>query len=231
MRALLAAIDRRAAGIVAATPTIASRYANERTVVVGNEARLDDFVSCAPSFDRREVLFTGAVSSAHLFQEVVAAVMRLPDVTLSVAGRDPDPVTWKDAVSRLGDRIRHLGWLDRQGLCRAIDRSSLGFATYVDTTAYAEAAPTKLFEFCAAGLPVVASPNGSNTRYIREGGSGFLSEGFDAQSLARAIDRALSDRDAWEVASAKGREWARREGSWEASERRLLDLYQQILGV
>lgn len=228
---MLEAVDRHAAGIVAATPTIASRYANPRTFVVGNEARLEDFSGCAPDFSARRVLFTGYVGREHLFEEVVDAIVAIPDVDLAVAGREPDPRLWAAAETRLGARITHLGWLDRASLVGAIGNSSLGLATYQDTRAYAVAAPTKLFEFCAAGLPVIASPNASNVRFIGEGGGGFLADGFTANAISRAIDRALSDRQGWQLASTRGRDWATLVGSWEPSERRLLELYRQVLGV
>lgn len=231
MKAMLAAVDRQAAGVVAATPTIASRYANPKTVVVGNEARLEEFYGCAADFASRRVLFTGHVGPGHLFEEVVDAIAAIPDVTLAVAGRAPDPRLWATAETLLGDRITHLGWLDRTGLSAAINQASLGLSTYADIPTHYENSPNKVFEFCAAGLPVIASPNASNVRFIGEGGGGFLADGFTAKAISRAIDRALSDRQGWQLASTRGRYWATLVGSWEPSERRLLDLYRQLLGV
>lgn len=229
MKAMLAAVDRQAAGVVAATDTIASRYRNVNTAVVGNEARLEDFVSCTPRFDTKRVLFTGSPGPAHLFEEVVSAVEALPDVTLAVAGREAPPQVWNSAKAKLGNRIRHLGWLDRKGLAQAISGSSVGLCTYSDVATYARTSPNKIFEFGAAGLPVVASPNPSNARFIAEGLGGFLALGFTSENLRDAIAVALSDEAVWERASRNGRDWAARAGSWEASEKRLLDLYGQIL--
>ena len=226
---LLRIVDRRIAAVVAATPTIASRYLNRRTVVVGNEARLEDFAFCRPNFDAGRVLFTGSVSASHLFPEIIEAMTRLPGATLAVAGRDPDPATWANATSRLGGRILHLGWLDRAGLGEAISQSSIGLVTYADLPPYADAAPTKLFEFGAAGLPCVATPNRSNIGYVEDGAGSLLAEGFAAGGLQAAISAALSDRGRWESYSAKGREWASRQGSWASSETRLLTLYRDVL--
>ncbi len=231
MKTMLDSVDRHAAGIVAATETIASRYANPRTVVVGNEARLEDFSGCTPDFNAGIILFTGNVGPGHLFGEVVDAVAATRKVSLVVAGREPDAGLWTEAQTRLGDRITHLGWLDRAGLSAAINHASLGLSTYADIPTNTGNSPNKIFEFCAAGLPVIASPNASNVRFIEEGGGGFLADGFSANAISRAIDEALSDRPSWESASARGREWATRVGAWDSSERRLLDLYQEVLGV
>lgn len=230
MVTLLVSADRNAAGVVAATTTIASRYRNARTVVVGNEARLEDFASCQPAFDSRIALFTGHLGPDHLFPEILEAIKHLPDVTLEVAGRDPNPELWRYAQSVLGDRIRHLGWLDRPGLAAAVSRASIGLVTYADISTNAANSPNKIFEFSAAGLPFVASPTPANTRFVRDGGGGFLASGFSADALSDAVSAALSDRLTWKSAQREGREWAKRVGSWETSQRRLLDLYQEILG-
>lgn len=230
MATLLGAVDGRVSAVVAATPTIAEGYSNPRTVIVGNEARLDDFLGCKPNFAARRVLFTGTTNPGHLFREIVGAIEGLPGVTLAVAGRDPDPIVWGAAKSTLGSRISYLGWLDRPGLRQAINDSTLGLATYVNSATYAVASPTKTFEFCAAGLPVVTTPNPCNVQTFESGAGGFLTKGFTTEDIRAGIRNALSDEEAWISASENGRLWASREGSWANSEKRLLDVYQEILG-
>ncbi len=230
-QALLKQIDKHAAGVITATPTIASRYSNPRTVVVGNEARLELFSQCCPDFSSRQILFTGSLGPGHLFQEVVEAVAQVADTRLAVAGREPDPAIWAQAQAILGDRLSHLGWLDRTGIVKAISASSVGLSTYADIPTHAENSPNKLFEFGAAGLPVVATPTQSNTRYLASSRAGVVAAGFASKDLAEAVSHLLADEAEWEAASGTGRKWAAREGSWTVSEGRLLDLYSEILGI
>lgn len=228
-RALLSLIDKHAAGIIAATPAIASHYSNHRTAVVGNEARLELFEHCRPTFSSQQVLFTGSPGPGHLFLDAVEAIAGLPNVRLAVAGRDPDPAVWAQAKATLGNRLTHLGWLDRAGLAGAIGSSALGLATYSDIPVHATNSPNKLFEFAAAGLPVVATPTESNKRYVGDNGTGVVAGGFSSSDLANAINHLLTDGAVWEAASVAGRTWAAREGSWSASEERLLKLYGDVL--
>jgi glycosyltransferase involved in cell wall biosynthesis len=222
-------VDKRAAAVIAATQAIAGRYANERTVVIGNEARLEVFAACQPDFASRQVLFTGSAGPGHLFPEVVEAVAQVPDVRLSVAGRDPDPVMWSRAESILGDRLTHLGWLNRPGIVGAMSASALGLSTYADTPTNAQNSPNKLFESGAAGLPVVATPTHSNARYLADSRAGLVADGFTSVDLADAISTLLGDEQAWKHASQSGREWAAQHGSWTSSEERLLRLYADVL--
>jgi glycosyltransferase involved in cell wall biosynthesis len=227
-RMLLDQVDRHATGIIAATHTIAAGYANRRTVVVGNEARLELFANCQPDFGSRRVLFTGSPGPGHLFREVVEAVASIPNASLAVAGKEPDPATWAHAQGVLGPRLTHLGWLNRQGIVDAIGSSSVGMSTYADLPTHAETSPNKLFEFGAAGLPVVASPTPSNATHLSNSRGGVVARGFSSRQLAEALSVLLSDEQAWGRASAAGRAWATREGSWSASEQRLLGLYSAV---
>ena len=230
-RSMLGLMDKLAAGVVAATPTIASLYSNQRVVIVGNEARLELFEHCQPYFTSRQILFTGSPGPGHLFEEVVKAVAELPGTQLAVAGRDPEPAIWAKAKACLGERLIHLGWLDRKGIANAIASSAVGLSTYADLPTYnAGNSPNKLFEFGAAGLPVVATPTMSNKRYVAANGTGVVAEGFSSNDLASAISQVLANPVAWEAASRAGRAWAAREGSWSVSEARLLDLYAAIVG-
>ena len=225
---LLTTTDNSVAAVVAATDTISSRYRNPRTVVVGNEARLSDFADCAPTFTSRQVLFTGSPTDGHCFPQLISALESLPDVTLAVAGHPPDEAVWADATRRLGPRVRHVGWLDRAGLSAIISKASVGLVLYSDTAAHAVNAGNKLFEFVAAGLPIVATPTLSNRRYLADSHGGVIADDFSPSGLRIAIAEAFSDRGRWEDWASAGRSWALSHGSWEASERRLLDLYADL---
>ncbi len=228
-RQLLKKVDTNAAGIVAATPRIAELYSNPNTTLVGNEAILETFAECCPMANSRTVLFTGNPSDAHLFLDVVRAVHLNPDINLQVAGRAPDPTTWSHAESILGDRLRHLGWLDRAGLTNAIGSSSIGLSTYADVPTNSENSPNKLFEFAAAGLPVVATPNESNRRHLGKSKAGLVAKGFGHEQIAEAIEKLHNDNEFWDRCSAAGRVWAREYGDWKKSGSRLIGLYDDLL--
>lgn len=55
--------------------------------------------------------------------------------------------------------------------------------------------PTKLGESFACGVPVITNPTSNISRFIIEGQNGFLSEDFTANSLSRAIEKALLVND------------------------------------
>lgn len=229
--ALMALMDRNASGVLAATPTIASRYQNPNTVVVGNEARLEDFAAAIPSFDNREVLFTGTPSAAHLFPQAVQAIADLPDLTLVLARRDISPEMAELAHDLLGSRFVHVGFLRPPELAARMSQAVVGLCTYAPLPAYLDptVSPTKLFEFAAAGLPVVGSPIPPVRRLMDEGSAGVLAAGFEADDIRRALTRLTSDAQHWANQSEQLRAWAQLANSWRESEKSMLAAYDRSL--
>ena len=110
--------------------------------------------------ESRRLLFIGSPGPGHLFDQVAVAISQVPGASLAVAGREPSPAVWARAQAVLGHRLTHLGWLDPNRLAEEISASALGLATYAPLAAYMtlDGSPTKVYEFAAAGLPVVGSP-------------------------------------------------------------------------
>lgn len=229
--ATLRSIDRRAVAIVAATGHIAASYENRRTVVVGNEARDGEFAECRPTFQSKNLLFTGTANEMTCFPALVEAVRGLPGFTLTTAGSPLSREMASLARSALGDRLLELGYLDRNGLKAAIDRSLIGFVTYADRPTYATNCPNKLFEFAAAGLPSVGTPNPSFTARVAEGEFGVVARDFTAAGLRDAIVLAAADADSWEMMSNNGRIWSGKAGSWNLSSETLKGVYADVLLV
>lgn len=227
-RRVLHAVDTHAAGIVAATVDIAAGYRNPRTVVVGNQARVADFAACRPTFASRQLLYTGHVGDQHCFRELVEGVAAVPDTTLVVAGRSRDEAVWAQAQAVLGPRLRPAGWVDRAGLRELISASALGVVSYADIRTNDHNSPNKLFEFAAAGLPVVATPNAGNAKAVATSGGGVVADDFTAAGFKEAIAAALADESRWTDMSAAARHWADEFGSWERAQQSLLDLYAAI---
>ena len=89
--------------------------------------------------------------------------------------------------------------------------------------------PNKFYEFCAAGLPVLATPTLFNNNLIKNSKAGVLARGFESKSITIALLELLSSEKYWLNCSESGRNWAQLNGSWAKSESSLLKLYAKVL--
>jgi len=90
--------------------------------------------------------------------------------------------------------------------------------------------PLKLFEYMAAGKPIVATALNQAAEVIQDGHNGLLVEAGDVQGFANAILTLLNDP----VERGRLGQIARRQAielySWEQYTRRLEEIYFNVLG-
>lgn len=85
--------------------------------------------------------------------------------------------------------------------------------------------PNKLFDYMAAGLPIVASRLPELTRFVEGGELGLTFSPGDPASLAAALNEVLADPARYERMRQRARESARRY-TWERESPKLLALYE-----
>ncbi len=152
---------RHVRGVVAATPAIARRFVTHpRCALVQNYPILDEM---PPAADAKRCTgrfaFVGGVNLARGVLQMVEALGKAgDDCALLVAGR------WESAALRAEaealpawSRVDAPGNLARGVMMQRLAECQAGLVLYQPVSYHLEAQPNKLFEYMAAGLPVIAS--------------------------------------------------------------------------
>jgi len=79
-------------------------------------------------------------------------------------------------------------------------------------------------EAAACGLPVVAGDSGGAPEAVRDGVTGHVVDGTSVEPVAARLVELLRDPAAAAAMGERGREWVRRQWSWEAAVERLTSL-------
>jgi glycosyltransferase involved in cell wall biosynthesis len=229
-----ALLSRGVHAIVAATPQIAARFPADRTVTVQNFPREEELLTTdAPSQADREPLlaYIGGIDVTRGANEMVQAMAMLPGARLLLAGRMGVPGLERQLAALQGwDRVDFVGWLDREGIRALLGRARIGLVTLHPTPSYVESYPVKLFEYMAAGIPVVASDFPLWRGIIEDAGCGLLVDPERPEAIANAASRLLNDPALAAAMGRRGQAAVRERYNWGAQEDRLLGLYRRLTG-
>ena len=153
---------RRFDGLIAATPFIRERLArlHPHTVDINNYPLLQEFDG-VPDWDRKlqEVCYVGSISAIRGIRELVRACELLHSpARVALVGTFSEPALEREVVRFPGwRRVQAHGHLDRSGVQQVLRRAMAGIVTLHPVVNYLDALPVKMFEYMAAGLPVIAS--------------------------------------------------------------------------
>ncbi|HYU57536.1 MAG TPA: glycosyltransferase family 4 protein [Actinomycetota bacterium] len=177
--------------------------------------------------DAPVVGFAGSLRPWHGLEVAVEALRELPGVVLAVAGEGEVRAGLEERARRLGvaDRVVWIGQLPHQlipGFLAALDVAVLPYPALPDFAF----SPLKLYEYLAAGIPVVASDLGQ-VRAVLEDGQGVLVPPGQPAVLADAVREVLGDLGAARERAARVRRVALEEHTWERRARSLTEFVQR----
>jgi glycosyltransferase involved in cell wall biosynthesis len=128
----------------------------------------------------------------------IRAVERLPDTRGIIVGGlpgEPDLDRARDLARRIGveQRIEFTGQVEPSQVPSLLAQADVLVLPTVDTASAIYTSPLKLFEYFAAGRPVVASDLPPVREIVRDGENAVLFKPGDSESLAAAIRRVWQD--------------------------------------
>jgi glycosyltransferase involved in cell wall biosynthesis len=169
--------------------------------------------------------FLGALRPWHGLEYALEALGHVPDALLAVAGEGELRPGLASRARELGvaERVRWLGQLPRAEVPRFLAALDVALAPYPALPDFAFS-PLKLYEYLAAGVPVVASDIGQVGDVVTDVGSGRLVVPGDPAALAEGIHAILHDLERARAAAMHARRRVLAEHSWDERARRLSGL-------
>jgi glycosyltransferase involved in cell wall biosynthesis len=224
---------------VCASPTLAAKFPPDRTVVVENLPLHREFAtssggSARPYRERRNtVIYAGAISTVRGFREIARAVELLPaelDFTVRVIGLFRDR-RLEHAVSNgsLPSRLELVPYQRYEVVIDELLGARVGLALLHPLPNHVDAARSnKLFEYMAAGVPVIASDLPRWRELVGAVGCGLLVDPRDPAAIAHAIEYLLTHPAEAEAMGDRGRVAVSSGLNWDAAGARLLTLYRRL---
>lgn len=231
--ALLEAVARRACeAFVAATPAIGRRFPAERTIELLNYPLPEEFRDEAqPPEGAANVVYVGGISAVRGIREMVEAAGRLRNARSRIVliGSFGTPELEQEARSIPGwSRVDYLGWLDRREVAERLAAARAGLVLFHPERNHTESLPNKLFEYMAAGLPLIASDFPYWRSLLDPIGCALFVDPLDPDQIAAAIDTLLADEARAQEMGRRGSTAVRERLNWNHEARKLVQLYNRL---
>jgi hypothetical protein len=217
-------------GIVAATPAIRARFdfKLDRAVTVRNYPLLAEFC-CEPIRweERRDVAcYVGKITEDRGLLDMLGAVAECP-ARLVLCG-EVYPAELERHIRRAA-RVEWRGYLDRASVVSVMRTCKVGLLPLHRRQSYAESLPVKLFEYMAAGVPVVASDFPMWREIVNKHECGICVDPGNVREIAGAIRWILEHPETGAAMGDNGRRAVFQNYSWEGEARKLEALYLDVI--
>jgi glycosyltransferase involved in cell wall biosynthesis len=221
--------------VVAATPFIAQRFAQQGVTLVQNfpqAAEFPEISGCSYAARPAAFAYIGGIERERGIAEMIDAIGLLAAeerAELRLAGRfGSDSLRIAASIRPGWKHVRWEGWVDRVGIAELLGGVRAGLVVLHPLRNFLESQPTKLFEYMSAGLPVIASDFPFWRRIVSEADCGLLVDPLDPGSIAGAMHWILDHPEEAEAMGKRGRDAVRSKYSWAPEGDRLVALYERL---
>ncbi len=126
-------------------------------------------------------------------------------------------------------KVRFLGRMRSADAWRVAAEGHIGLATLLPKPNYVESYPTKLFEYMAIGLPVIASNFPLYREIVETAGCGICVDPESPEQIAAAIAAILEDPRMASEMARRGQEAALQRFRWDIEAEKLKLFYGRVL--
>jgi len=223
--------------IVTVTPALHDKFQryNRNVITVCNFPDPEEYsVMCDGGWDQRgnDVAYLGVISENRGLRRMTEAIRLLPadmNASLLLTGHFATKSLETAARNLPGwNRIRYLGYLDRAGVIQVLGSVRAGLVLLDPEERFKVAYPIKMFEYMAAGIPVIASDFPLWRHIIAETGCGLMVDPMSPPAIAEAIKYILTHPREAEAMGRNGRDAVASKYNWNGESDKLLGLYRSL---
>jgi glycosyltransferase involved in cell wall biosynthesis len=184
----------------------------------------------------RQLVYVGVLKEATRGITVLVEALALlhnSDAELVLVGPFGNAQTEKevlDLIAKKGlkERVALAGRVPYDQVISFLARACIGLLPLRPVAHWRCTVPTKMFEYMACHLPVVASDQPLVRSIIEKTGCGLLADACTPQAFAQAIDTLLDNPEEARRMGEAGYAAVLSEYNWEKESQKLLDLYESL---
>lgn len=219
--------------IIIAEPVIGKYFPKSKTSLLRNFPHFKRFqnLSNEDYFERDpSICYIGLISEVrgiNVMKEAFELCLKSTTELNFYLGGKFAPPSLKERVLN-NSNITFLSWLSFDELLVYLSKSRIGLIIPQPNERYNTNFPVKLFEYMAAGIPMIASKYGQAPYFINQANCGIIVDPLNAEEVSNAILYLLNNENEAKKMGDRGRQLIASKYNWENEEKELIKIYEKI---
>lgn len=217
--------------IVVATPDIAKRFPEKKTVILRNYPILkliDNTVPINYKKNKPVIIYAGGLTKIRGIKEIVQAMEYIENkAELWLLGKWESEKFKKDCEDLAGWKYtKYLGFKNLEEVYSFMKSSDIGIINFLPVKNHLGALPNKPFEYMTCSLPIIMS----NFPYWQEifRDCVLFVDPYDSKDIAEKVLYLLDNPNEAKKLGKKGRKLIEEKYSWETESKKLLEMYNNL---
>jgi glycosyltransferase involved in cell wall biosynthesis len=178
---------------------------------------------------RPVVLYLGGLMGGRGLEQLVDAIGLLPEVQLVMLGSGAEEERLRERAAADGASVLLLRPVAPDLVEAYAASADVGVSPIVPSCLnYRYSLPNKLFQYMAAGIPVVASDFRQVREVVEGSGGGVVVDTTRPEAIAKGIRRVLADPEDVAAMGARGRSAVEQRYNWDVSASVLRRIYERL---
>lgn len=227
--------DKYLDSIITTSKPINDRYTNKNLFDIRNYPILssknkEEVLSRAVK--KNQIIYIGSITYRRGIKEMVSA-MSLLDVEeklkLKIGGKFSPPSIY-DQISKMKgwEKCEFIGWQTLDDIWINLSESKIGLVTIQPNPSHFTQLPVKLFEYMAAGLPVICSDFPMYREIVESSNCGLLVNPMYPEEIKDAIEWLNRNPKQAQKMGKNGRKAILEKYNWANEQQKLLTLYSKL---
>jgi len=220
-------------GIVAATPKIMQQfiYLNPNVININNFPIINFLAKNIPTISSRSmsVAYIGAIGRIRGIKEMLQALEK-SEATLLLAGTFTTREDYDIAIYEKGwEKTDYRGQVSKEEVSQLLNQARAGLVLFHPGPNHDDSQPNKLFEYMAAGIPVIGSNFPLWKEIIEANECGICVDPLNPEEIAGAINWIIDNPDVAEQMGRNGLRAVQEKYNWETEGKKLVRFYEELL--